>query len=91
MHVICAWIGNSEPVAAKHYLQVTDKHFMAAAGGSSACEPESENEPQKEEASKSAGDFEALHRVALNKSYPTRTRTWNSRTKICCVADYTIG
>jgi hypothetical protein len=23
-HVVCAWIGNSETVAAKHYLQVTD-------------------------------------------------------------------
>ena len=27
MHVVCAWIGNSEPVAAKHYLQLTDEHF----------------------------------------------------------------
>jgi integrase len=30
-HVICAWIGNSKPVAAKHYLQVTDEHFRKAA------------------------------------------------------------
>ncbi len=30
MHVVCAWIGNSEPVAAKHYLQVTDEHFARA-------------------------------------------------------------
>jgi len=28
----CAWIGNSRPVAAKHYLQVTDAHFAKAAG-----------------------------------------------------------
>jgi integrase len=27
MHVVCAWIGNSPAVAAKHYLQVTDEHF----------------------------------------------------------------
>jgi integrase len=27
MHVICAWIGNSQAVAQKHYLQVTDEHF----------------------------------------------------------------
>ncbi len=33
MHVVCAWIGNSQPVAAKHYLQVTDAHFEKAAGG----------------------------------------------------------
>jgi hypothetical protein len=29
-HVVCAWIGNSEPVAAKFYLQVTDEHFVRA-------------------------------------------------------------
>jgi hypothetical protein len=27
MHVVCQWIGNSQPIAAKHYLQVTDDHF----------------------------------------------------------------
>ena len=30
MHVVCAWIGNSERVAARHYLQVTDAHFEKA-------------------------------------------------------------
>ncbi len=30
MHVVCKWIGNSEPVAAKFYLQVTDDHFAKA-------------------------------------------------------------
>lgn len=30
IHVVCAWIGNSQPVAAKHYLQVTDEHFERA-------------------------------------------------------------
>ncbi|HDZ22407.1 MAG TPA: integrase [Phycisphaerae bacterium] len=30
MHVVCAWIGNSQPVAAKHYLQVTPAHFASA-------------------------------------------------------------
>ncbi len=27
IHVVCAWIGNTEAVARKHYLQVTDEHF----------------------------------------------------------------
>jgi len=31
LHVVCAWIGNSAPVAAKHYLQITDEHFAQAA------------------------------------------------------------
>jgi len=30
MHVVCAWIGNSAAIAAKHYLQVTDEHFDKA-------------------------------------------------------------
>jgi hypothetical protein len=30
LHVVCAWMGNSQLVAAKHYLQVTDKHFTKA-------------------------------------------------------------
>jgi integrase len=30
VHVVCQWIGNSVPVAAKHYLQVTDDHFEQA-------------------------------------------------------------
>jgi len=36
MHVVCAWIGNSQPVAMKHYLQVTDDHFRLAADGKKA-------------------------------------------------------
>ena len=28
-HVVCAWLGNSERVAEKHYLHVTDEHIVA--------------------------------------------------------------
>lgn len=31
LHVVTAWLGNSQLVAAKHYLQVTDEHFERAA------------------------------------------------------------
>src|SRR5262249_48027540 len=31
LHVVTSWIGNSEIVAAKHYLQVTDADFARAA------------------------------------------------------------
>ena len=31
IHVVCQWIGNSQAVARKHYLQVTDEHFKQAA------------------------------------------------------------
>ena len=30
LHVVCAWIGNSQLIARKHYLQVTDEHFRLA-------------------------------------------------------------
>ena len=33
LHVVCSWIGNSQAVAQKHYLQVTDEHFTQAAKG----------------------------------------------------------
>ena len=29
-HVVCAWMGNSEAVAKKHYLQVTEEHIARA-------------------------------------------------------------
>ena len=32
VQVVCAWIGNSPAVAARHYLQVTDAHFTRATG-----------------------------------------------------------
>ncbi len=31
-HVVCAWLGNSEAIARKHYLQLTDEHFERAVG-----------------------------------------------------------
>jgi hypothetical protein len=31
-HVVCAWLGSSQRIAAKHYLQVTDAHFAKASG-----------------------------------------------------------
>ncbi len=30
IHVVCKWIGNSQPVATKYYLQVTEEHFEKA-------------------------------------------------------------
>jgi integrase len=32
IHVVCRWIGNGALIAAKHYLEVTDDYFEAAAG-----------------------------------------------------------
>jgi integrase len=29
-HVVCEWMGNSQPVATKHYLHTTEEHFQRA-------------------------------------------------------------
>lgn len=36
IQVACAWIGNTQAVAQKHYLQVTDEHFARASQGGPA-------------------------------------------------------
>jgi integrase len=38
IHVACAWAGNTQAVAARHYLQVTDAHFEAASAARGAVE-----------------------------------------------------
>ncbi len=49
MHVVCAWLGNSERIAARHYLQVTDEHFQRATeGGARKRTPATEVAAQKE-------------------------------------------
>lgn len=39
-HVVCSWLGNSEAIARRHYLQVTDEHFELAAGGAPYSAPQ---------------------------------------------------
>lgn len=39
-HVVCAWLGNSVAVAAKHYLQVLDSHFTKATQKATQQSPE---------------------------------------------------
>jgi len=34
--VVCDWIGNTEAIASKHYLQVTEDHFARAVGQGAA-------------------------------------------------------
>jgi hypothetical protein len=31
-HVVCGWMNNSESMARKHYLQITDDHLKAGCG-----------------------------------------------------------
>ena len=59
-----SWIGNSQLVAAKHYLQVTDDHFRAAAGskvghrvGQKASETTRNDDPPTQETREESSDF----------------------------------
>ena len=39
LHVVCAWLGNSEIIAQKHYLQVTEDDYKLAASGKASLGP----------------------------------------------------
>lgn len=67
-HVVCGWIGNSEAVARKHYLQVTDAHFekavftltedlVASQVASKRCKVTQTGEPVKEESPENTSVF----------------------------------
>ena len=86
-HVVCKWMGNSPKVAQKHYLQVTDSHFekavqnpvqQASAMLGTAPLPAPTCDQNTPENAENIGIRDA-------KINPTRARTWNDRTKICCV------
>ena len=48
LHVVVAWLGNSAPIAAKHYLQVTDADFnRAVQGGAKSGALEAQNQAQQ--------------------------------------------
>ena len=95
-HVVCKWIGNSEAVARKHYLQVTDAHFEKAVQpkpsdlvghmvGHNMCETTQTGELQKHKTPEKPSVFRGSASHCAVQNNPTRARTWNDRTKICCV------
>ncbi len=86
-HVVCRWMGNSVKVAQKHYLQVTEEHY-----GKAVQNPVQQASARTRIASLSTSDDPSespenadSQRLKRNKINPTRARTWNDRTKICCV------
>jgi integrase len=96
-HVVCGWIGNSEAVAKKHYLQITDAHFDRACASKSSdsvappvapqrCEEtenhRSINDEDPAEHESSAGSCGSVDDSSHQGNNPARTRTWKIRTKI---------
>jgi integrase len=72
LHVVTKWFGNTEAIAKKHYLQVTDEHYeRAAAGLSAAAGTTAVDSPSSN--GKVDAKFDALPRrcVPLHESAPT--------------------
>ena len=74
-------------VAQKHYLQTTEAHYEKAV--QNPVQQASEllrNAPHSAPTGLSEAPENAdSQRLKGNKINPTRARTWNDRTKICCV------
>ncbi len=72
-HVVCAWIGNSEAVARKHYLQVTDEHFSRATQSEAAQNPAQQmhETPRKrlQDQNRSKSQAEPTQDIATNCEY----------------------
>jgi hypothetical protein len=81
IHVVCEWIGNSEVVARKHYLQVTDEHFDQATEKSGAESGAASSRPERPDSHELETDIDIsreIHDIAGDaslESYPARTRT----------------
>ena len=45
-HVVCDWLGNSQAIAVKHYLQTTEEHFAQAQGGAGGGDTTTRNDSQ---------------------------------------------
>ncbi len=46
LHVVVAWLGNSQPVAMRHYLQLMDEHFEQARAGGRVAGGAAQNQAQ---------------------------------------------
>jgi integrase len=84
-HVVSAWIGNSVPVAAKHYLQVTEDHFRRAAQNpAQQLHETARNDPQRERrcedalAAKSSG-YDSLHEKTAPCEMQEAVTPWAAR------------
>jgi integrase len=56
MHVVCAWIGNTELIAAKHYLQVTEADFEQATIGAANSDAQTVQKPMQQAAAPARTD-----------------------------------
>lgn len=67
IQVVTAWLGNSEPVARKHYLQVTNAHFAKATQNPTQRGAEIERTPIKRPLRPSEFPADSVHFSLVNK------------------------
>ncbi len=88
LQVVTKWLGNTEAVALKHYLQVTDDHFERAASGlpadPSTPAPDSPNSNAKDDAKYDAHPRRCM---PLHENAPTCASTPKPALKIKRIAD----
>ena len=89
VHVVSAWIGNSVPVAIKHYLQVTDEHYDKAARNAAQKVSETVGNDKKLEIDKkikndiSVGSCESLHKKTASCKKQEAVEDGRYRTRTC--------
>lgn len=95
-HVVVSWIGHSEKVARKHYLQTTDAHFEKATTqlvghkvGHAACETTEYSEPSNDTNHEKRSVFRGSADGFVSKNYPVGTRTPTDSARNCCATNYT--
>jgi integrase len=70
-HVVCAWLGNTEAIARKHYLQVTEADFDAAAGtAKSDAKSDAENTGSLRSPPRKTPDFPSIPVGSGASQYP---------------------
>jgi integrase len=67
IHIVTAWIGNSETVATKHYLQVRDVDFDRAVKGAAKSDARNVQNPVQQPAASFSKDSQTISEVFENK------------------------
>ncbi len=67
IHIVTAWIGNSEAVAAKHYLQVRDADFDRATKGAAKSDARNVQNPVQLPAASFSNVSQTISEVFKNK------------------------
>jgi integrase len=85
LHVVTAWIGNTERVASKHYLQVTDDHFTRAVQGGAKSGAEVVQNPVQQPAAPDGRESHETQKALKTQGFCETMRVDASP---CGVSDY---